>query len=297
MVNKVILIGNLGRDPEVRSTPSGQPVASFTWPPAGAGGTRTATARSRPSGTTSSSGASRRRSPASISPRASRSIVEGRLQTRSWDDRQTGEKKYKTESSATTSRCSARAAAAANSRARAAASSRAATPRPRPPAPPMTRGVTAAAASRKKTTSPSETAVPGDRGGQPRRGPAHLLDDSCQGFVKEGRLDLSGEPKCRSRSAPFSFCFSSSWPLRPSRRSAAGAFSVPTAGRSPRWRWIPWIPGSSMPPPRRAKGCSRAATAARPGAPPARGCPRSPATTSSAWRSIRAAPRSSTRVP
>ena len=30
MVNKVILIGNLGRDPEVRSTPSGQPVASFT---------------------------------------------------------------------------------------------------------------------------------------------------------------------------------------------------------------------------------------------------------------------------
>ena len=30
MVNKVILIGNLGRDPEVRSTQSGQPVATFT---------------------------------------------------------------------------------------------------------------------------------------------------------------------------------------------------------------------------------------------------------------------------
>ena len=30
MLNKVLLIGNLGRDPEVRSTPSGQPVASFT---------------------------------------------------------------------------------------------------------------------------------------------------------------------------------------------------------------------------------------------------------------------------
>ncbi|MEA2694379.1 MAG: Single-strand binding protein family, partial [Acidobacteriota bacterium] len=25
MINKVILVGNLGRDPEVRSTPSGQP--------------------------------------------------------------------------------------------------------------------------------------------------------------------------------------------------------------------------------------------------------------------------------
>ncbi len=29
-VNKVILIGNLGKDPEVRSTPSGTPVAKFT---------------------------------------------------------------------------------------------------------------------------------------------------------------------------------------------------------------------------------------------------------------------------
>ncbi len=29
-VNKVILIGNLGRDPEVRTTPSGQTVASFS---------------------------------------------------------------------------------------------------------------------------------------------------------------------------------------------------------------------------------------------------------------------------
>jgi single-strand DNA-binding protein len=29
-VNKVILVGNLGRDPEVRSTPQGQPVANFT---------------------------------------------------------------------------------------------------------------------------------------------------------------------------------------------------------------------------------------------------------------------------
>src|ERR671934_122128 len=29
-VNKVILIGNLGRDPEVRYTPSGQAVANFT---------------------------------------------------------------------------------------------------------------------------------------------------------------------------------------------------------------------------------------------------------------------------
>ena len=30
MVNKAIIIGNLGRDPEVRFTPSGQPVAKFS---------------------------------------------------------------------------------------------------------------------------------------------------------------------------------------------------------------------------------------------------------------------------
>ena len=29
-VNKVILIGNLGKDPEIKSTPSGTPVAKFT---------------------------------------------------------------------------------------------------------------------------------------------------------------------------------------------------------------------------------------------------------------------------
>jgi len=30
MLNKVLLIGNLGRDPEMRSMPSGQPVANFS---------------------------------------------------------------------------------------------------------------------------------------------------------------------------------------------------------------------------------------------------------------------------
>ena len=56
-VNKVILIGNLGKDPEVRCTPSGTPVAKITL----ATNDRykdkeAASGRTAPSGTTSSPG-------------------------------------------------------------------------------------------------------------------------------------------------------------------------------------------------------------------------------------------------
>ena len=53
-VNKVILIGNLGKDPEVRRLNSGDQVVSFPSPPPRPGATRpAASARSAPSGTTS----------------------------------------------------------------------------------------------------------------------------------------------------------------------------------------------------------------------------------------------------
>ena len=97
MVNKVILIGNLGRDPEVRSTPSGQPVASFTL----------ATSRRW----RDKSGAKQEQTEwhnivvwgkqAEIAgqylTKGKQVFIEGRLQTRSWEDRQSGEKKYRTE--------------------------------------------------------------------------------------------------------------------------------------------------------------------------------------------------------
>ncbi len=97
MLNKVLLIGNLGRDPEVRSTPSGQPVASFTL----------ATNRRW----RDKSGARQEQTEwhnivvwgrqAEIAgqylTKGKQIYVEGRLQTRSWEDRQTGEKRYRTE--------------------------------------------------------------------------------------------------------------------------------------------------------------------------------------------------------
>ena len=97
MLNKVMLIGNLGRDPEVRSIPSGQQVATFTL----------ATNRRW----TDKAGQRQEQTEwhqivcwgksAEIAgqylTKGKQIYVEGRIQTRSWDDRQTGEKKYRTE--------------------------------------------------------------------------------------------------------------------------------------------------------------------------------------------------------
>jgi single-strand DNA-binding protein len=51
-VNKVILIGNLGRDPEVRYLPSGSAICNVTIATSRSGRTRpAASARKKPSGT------------------------------------------------------------------------------------------------------------------------------------------------------------------------------------------------------------------------------------------------------
>ncbi|MEK7130604.1 MAG: single-stranded DNA-binding protein [Patescibacteria group bacterium] len=95
-LNKVMLIGNLTRDPEVRTTPQGVPVASFglatnlTWKDQS--GNRQTKAEFhnivawRKLGETCGQ----------YLKRGSKVYVEGRLQTRSWDD-QSGNKKYRTE--------------------------------------------------------------------------------------------------------------------------------------------------------------------------------------------------------
>ena len=95
-VNKVILIGNLGRDPEVRYTQGGSAVATLN----------IATSDSW----TDQSGQKQERTDwhrvviwrrlAEIAKeylsKGSRVYIEGRIQTRSWDDRE-GNKRYTTE--------------------------------------------------------------------------------------------------------------------------------------------------------------------------------------------------------
>lgn len=96
-VNKVILIGNLGADPEVRFTPSGQAVANF----------RIATSESW---TDKGSGQKQERTEwhrivvwgklaelcGEYLKKGRQCYVEGRLQTREWTDKE-GKKNYTTE--------------------------------------------------------------------------------------------------------------------------------------------------------------------------------------------------------
>src|SRR5689334_13213806 len=95
-VNKVILIGNLGKDPEIRTTPQGTTLARFS--------VATTTAWK------DASGAKQERTEwhdivaweklaqicGEYLVKGKQVYVEGSLQTRSWED-QNGQKRYKTE--------------------------------------------------------------------------------------------------------------------------------------------------------------------------------------------------------
>ncbi|MBZ0145367.1 MAG: single-stranded DNA-binding protein [Rhodocyclaceae bacterium] len=96
-MNKVILLGNVGSSPEARSLPSGQAVTTLSL----------ATNRKYKS----SSGEPKKETEwhklvcygktaeiaAQYLNKGSQVLVEGRLKTSSWEDKQTGQKRYKTE--------------------------------------------------------------------------------------------------------------------------------------------------------------------------------------------------------
>lgn len=96
-VNKVILIGNLGKDPEVKYTPSGTPVAKFTL----ATNERYKDKDGQWQDRTEWHNIVAWQRTAEIAGeylKKGRSVyIEGRLQTHSWDDKTTGQKKYMTE--------------------------------------------------------------------------------------------------------------------------------------------------------------------------------------------------------
>jgi single-strand DNA-binding protein len=97
MINKVILVGNLGRDPEVRSTPSGQPVATFTVATSRRWRDKNGQKQEQTEWHQVVCWGKQAEIAGQYLTKGKQIFVEGRLQTRSWDDRNTGEKRYRTE--------------------------------------------------------------------------------------------------------------------------------------------------------------------------------------------------------
>ncbi len=96
-LNRVQLIGNLGKDPEVKYTPQGTPVAKLTI----ATNERYKDKEGQWQDRTEWHNVVLWQRLAEIAgeylKKGGKVYIEGRLQTRSWDDKQTGQKKYMTE--------------------------------------------------------------------------------------------------------------------------------------------------------------------------------------------------------
>jgi single-strand DNA-binding protein len=96
-VNKVFLLGNVGKDPEIRSTAGGMTVASFSLATA----ERAKDAQGNWADKTEWHNIVCFQRTAEVVrdyvKKGSQLLIEGKIQTRSWDDKTSGEKKYKTE--------------------------------------------------------------------------------------------------------------------------------------------------------------------------------------------------------
>jgi len=96
-VNKVILVGNVGQDPEVKYTPSGTPVANFSLATNERFKDRSGEWQDR---TEWHNVVAWQRLAEIIGEhvkKGSKLYIEGKLETSSWDDRQSGGKRYRTE--------------------------------------------------------------------------------------------------------------------------------------------------------------------------------------------------------
>ena len=96
-VNKVILLGNVGKDPEIRSTGGGTMVANLTLATSDRFQDQQGNWQER---TEWHNLVAFKRTAEIIRDyvkKGSKLYVEGKIQTRSWDDKETGAKRYRTE--------------------------------------------------------------------------------------------------------------------------------------------------------------------------------------------------------
>src|SRR3982074_965610 len=96
-VNKVLLLGNVGKDPEIRSTAGGMTVASFSLATAD----RQKDAQGNWTDKTEWHNLVCFQRTAEVVrdyvKKGTQLYIEGKIQTRSWDDKESGQKKYRTE--------------------------------------------------------------------------------------------------------------------------------------------------------------------------------------------------------
>lgn len=96
-VNKVILVGNLGKDPEIKYTPSGTPVAKFSLATNERYKDKGGEWQDRTEWHNIVAWQRLAEIVGEYVKKGSKLYIEGRLQTSSWEDKQSGEKKYRTE--------------------------------------------------------------------------------------------------------------------------------------------------------------------------------------------------------
>jgi len=96
-VNKVILVGNLGKDPEVKFTSTGTPVAKFTLATNERYKDKDGQWQDRTEWHNIVAWQRLAEIVGEYTKKGSKVYIEGRLQTSSWDDKESGQKKYKTE--------------------------------------------------------------------------------------------------------------------------------------------------------------------------------------------------------
>lgn len=96
-VNKVILLGNIGKDPEIKFLPSGQAVANFSIATSERYKDKNGEWQDRTEWHNLVAYAKLAEIIRDYVKRGSKLYIEGRLTTRSWDDKETGKKVYRTE--------------------------------------------------------------------------------------------------------------------------------------------------------------------------------------------------------
>lgn len=96
-VNKVILLGNVGKDPEIRSTPGGTMVASFSLATSDRQKDTQGNWQDRTEWHNLVAFTRLAEIVRDYVKKGSKLYIEGKIQTRSWDDKESGQKRYRTE--------------------------------------------------------------------------------------------------------------------------------------------------------------------------------------------------------